>query len=264
MTSIALYLQPAPAAGSPLGMSDLTSSSPGVVDFASLLRDAQLPTSAGVFEPGGQSVPRAQLQSAIAEAFNAFGFFEPSVGTPQLPSSRQSTAGETSEAESPHAVRNESAAPALTEDTFTEIHGGGVAGGQQPMEAPAAEHGSPTPAGRKPVASENGPNPSHDPGMMPLAEAEVAERTAENDPVDNAADVARDFSQLEMGHGDRIIFQVAEHVVELIARVDHLSSEEEQRLLSELESLLKHHGLSLGLATINGHAVRNPFSGSDA
>jgi len=62
---------------------------------------------------------------------------------------------------------------------------------------------------------------------------------------------------------DKVTFKIAEHSVELIARLSNLSDDEKQRLYDEIESLLAAHGMSLANATVNGepfsHALRtNP------
>jgi hypothetical protein len=58
---------------------------------------------------------------------------------------------------------------------------------------------------------------------------------------------------------DRLTLKIAEHSVELIARLSNLSEDEKERLFGEIDSLLVEHGLSLTTATLNGEPLAQAF-----
>ena len=194
----------------------------------------------------------AALSTALAELFNAHGFFtaEPESGVGkwlgQLPERQCSNPQATS----------------LTGNTCREPMAGEPRGRERAADPihPFAAREAP------PLASPGAGQRSDRAAPLSVARAHAAPNAAIirgiREPVgaDGAGpEPALGNSQLRHPSGrpsnhssDRILFRIGDAAVDLFGRLEGLSEDEEERLFADLSALLAEHGLGLGSATING------------
>ena len=58
------------------------------------------------------------------------------------------------------------------------------------------------------------------------------------------------------------MFRIGSHSVEILGRLQDLSSDEQDRLIEELGTLLAAYGFSIGQAKLNGTPMTSAFSRS--
>ena len=190
----------------------------------------------------------AALRSAIAHIFNAFGFF-PADG--ENPSPMHTTAAVTVAGDQAVESHRTVADKAVLEAPL------------QPGQAPAtlprvalaraeAAHGR----GAHPAPHATTNLPSEANTTDPFLRAIENRLTNEPELPEQANAKAAERREAQTARRDRVTLKIAEHSVELIARLSDLSEEDRQRLLDEVDCMLAEHGLSLASATLNGE----PFS----
>ena len=209
---------------------------------------ALVPTPGEAAAAGSTRTEEAALRSALAHIFNAYGFFP------------------APEAAAPGAA-------AATSDDMGPAAQSEPAPGEPPvMDSPpqaGSEHGpgpAPQASPRAVAVHAAGPRPAPEPGAGRPADSarpvephlRAIQNRLENEPAlpEQASAKAADKRAAHAEQRDRVTLKIAEHSVELIARLSNLSDEEKQRLFDEIDSLLAAHGLSLAGATVNGE----PFS----
>jgi len=219
-----------------------------------------LPAQSDPASASSMRAEEASLRSALAHVFNAYGFFSTDQNDSTGPSQPQPASATTSAAdeleddqppadlppaEPPHQhTRGPEALPAQASDR---------------AKAVLAEHAASSPG---PIGGADEPT-EHSRPVDPHLRA-IENRFANEPQLPEAASPSATAKrETHSEQRDKVTFKIAEHSVELIARLSNLSDDEKQRLYDEIESLLAAHGMSLANATVNGepfsHALRtNP------
>lgn len=280
MTTI---IPPAQAgSGAPLATRSGPSSGQVGADFASMLAETARP-GGDLLQAGAREMGALPLRDRLAEVFNEFGFFpryltgEQASRSPSVPEAdatrqmKQPVEMENAGGRTAAEAGPKNAAPHRDQPRSSEIvaktdvqAGENRSAPDRPLAsiapshilegptAPGSGHGSPKPVQRLP----------HSPLRMEPLELEHWRNAggagksvdSERAPADQTRPPLKSPTEL----GDRIIFRIGEHLVELIARLEGLGDEEQKKLTDALNAVLEAHGLSLGAATING----KPFSTS--
>lgn len=248
-------------------------------DFATLLgRSLEDGRDSGL--PSGKD---ATVAAAIAHVFNAFGFFPASTGEGTRVPSEEKAALESAQQPAASSMANilpQNLRPEGPTDQLAPI--ASAEGVPVSPSAPAASLpagiSEPSPdgeslPGKQLIDSHLGKvrsrmNEISVPGVKDLVRQERPSRPnagleprrtseGETNEVETGPDVPapRDPASHVHNQRDRLVFRIGAHLVELIARLEGLSEEDEQRLIDALNDILEAHGLSLGPATLNGQPI---------
>lgn len=219
--------------------------------FASLaLSSSDLPPDSGW--AGSMRTSETAVRSAIAHVFNAYGFF----AADRSPTSDQTEFRQTPALASAgaHSGKMQTAAANRESADISGQHLAALdsASAPQASSRASAAHDNAFRAGREPIAK--GTTESVRPGDAHLRSIENR-LASERQLPDQASAKASPNREVQAEQRDRVTLKIAEHTVELVARLSNLSEEEKERLLGEIDSLLAEHGLSLATATLNGEPL---------
>lgn len=241
--------------------------------FASVLEQAAC--SQGD-RPSGETRP-AGVEAAITHVFNAFGFFPASspsdvpAPNPGLTLSDKILSASDDEVRAPPTAEDVPAANPAREARISKwsapapIAAGLVSPPGHDWRAAtpggnsAAPIGGSGPSRDQPVRARDRAEPTRASPRIPMEAARVERpSTLQFEAPDRSERSVRLSQHLPGSFAERhekILFKIGAHIVELVARLEGLSEEEEQRLLDALSEALASHGFSLGAATINGRPI---------
>lgn len=217
---------------------------PAQTEFFSVVAEAK--NARDLLAPAEQAHLGPALRATVAEVFNAFGFFEAGHTLARFPAEKKTLELPTdglrpvTERVMASTIQDSFAAPQI--DATAGPHPlFNSCGAEQPRVANASAarfHGSiPELRNATDVAQSVNVSASEITEDSP-GESEPSEKPLLPDPPPEQR--------------DRLIVRMGEHVVELLARMAHLSEEEETELLSAVQSILGARGLRLGHVSING------------
>ena len=264
MTTIAPYLPPTFGGQRRGGNAVPEAPEPGG-SFASLLNAAG-DTSPDLLAPGAGAVPPQQLRSAIAQVFNEHGFFTPAPPIAPVEAEGPVAGPSPENVESANAVPARlglpvQPAPGPSLDDGSPVAPQADLSGQAEVVAPGLAQQAPVSLSRgsggiMPADAQLLPASGH-PATFAAATVRSPQTEQETGAAGAAAPSEKPATASASEQAGRIVFRIAGHEVELMARLEKLSGSEEEHLLKELEKVLGEHGLSLASATVNGLALRH-------
>ena len=220
--------------------------------FESLLTSGAASSGAGFALPADAG----GLTSAIAEVFNAHGFF---VAGPEAPeAAATASAAHVSWNAGDLATRD----PVLVQSGATAVEAGSQPPRPKSLSLTAGDIMTGASELRTAVVAGSSPaRPSGAGAETPVSTGKARRAGAASKEVPQAPASSRAASPAA-ATADRLLFRIGSHSVEILGRLQDLSSDEQDRLIEELGTLLAAYGFSIGQAKLNGTPMTSAFSRS--
>jgi len=254
--------------------------------FESLLETADAQTNGFPADP--RSSLEARLRGGFAQVFNAFGFFahqpQAGPGNPAGPAQAEAMTAEpppgpgladvlsgsaaaarqpTDDGAPPGPAAAALASPATGPGTAAPVFTAGSSGIAADKSAGPGTP-PPTPAGSRAANPQAAASTSKAPPSFPPIEIGRLGGPAPLAPVsDPPGSSVRAAPGPRSDAADHFAFRIDGQIVELTARLGNLGAEEESRLRDALSDLAERHGLSLGIALVNGRPLPAARSGGE-
>lgn len=221
-------------------------------DFASLL--AGEPTTEGIdlVGPASAAVDDAKLRQAVAEVFNAHGFFASGSVQTEVPTK---TRPNEEDAEASRQLPAQNAASSNPRDPDESVRF------DRSEQIQFGNHPTPSTGREVAIQRRSYALPSYQPSALqpvarqPIGTGSVIASTAGNVPEPPNDKLSPPRRAVASSTADRLIFQIGTHVVQLTGRMQGLGKDEQEELVARLTALLERHGLSIGAATLNGRQL---------
>lgn len=221
-------------------------------DFAALLA-AEPEEGIDLLGPTSASIDDPKLRQAVAEVFNAHGFFPSDSERSDTPVTAQANTAD-AEARRQPAAQIAFLPNASDRDKSLRIdRPGQIDFGSRPTSS----------TGREVVLRQvSRALPSQQPTVLvSVAGIPTSARAAIAGTAGDASEPLYDnFSPPRQAAAsstaDRLILQIGTHVVQLTGRMQGLGKDEQEQLVARLTALLESHGLRIGAAMLNGRPLR--------